>query len=119
MDLNLLDGLLNGVTTFLNTLSGWVRPYLNEIGLAMASTLLVVYGNEITGWLRGQIGSLGFVLKVTLFVIFCAVGFSFIMSFITPAIINLLAQLNNLLLGVVVITAFFAIGVVAKKRGMI
>ena len=110
---------LTFVTDFLSILAGWMKPYLNEIGLSMAATLLVIYGNNITAAFKKQIGSLQFFLKITLFVLFCAFGFAFITSFVTPLVINLLRDINEVWLPVVVIGGFYLIGLGAQKKGMI
>ena len=110
---------LTFVTDFLSTLSSWMKPYLNEIGLSMAATLLVIYGNNITAAFKKQIGGMQFFLKVTLFVLFCAFGFAFITSFVTPFLMNLLRDINDVWLPVVIISAFYLLGLGAQKKGMI
>lgn len=107
------------VTDFLNIIAGWMKPYLGEIGLSMAATLLVIYGDDITNLVKRQIGSLQFFLKITLFVLFCAFGFALITSFITPFLVNLLRDINDAWLPIVIIGGFYLIGLGAQKKGMI
>lgn len=110
---------LSFISDALGTVAGWMSPYLSEIGLSMAATLLVIYGDKITQAVRSQIGSLQFFLKLTLFVLFCAFGFAFITSFVTPFFVNLLEDMPQEWLPVVVIGGFYLIGLGAQKKGMI
>jgi len=102
-----------------STVSGWMRPYLSVIGLSMAATLLVIFGEDITGFLKKQIGSLKFFLKLTLFILFCAFGFAFLMSFVTPLIVRQLASVPNLWLAPIIILIFYGIGLLAQKKKML
>ena len=110
---------LTFITDFLSTLSGWMRPYLNEIGLSMMAMWLVVYGHNMTTAFQRQIGSLKFFLKITLFVVFCAFGFAFITSFATPFLTNVLRGVNDIWLPIIIIGAFYLIGFGAQKKGLI
>lgn len=102
-----------------STVSGWMRPYLSEIGLSMAATLLVIFGEDITDFLKKQIGSLKFFLKLTLFILFCAFGFAFLTSFVTPLIVQQLASVPNLWLAPMIIVIFYGIGMLAQKKKML
>lgn len=112
----MINELVSGVLT---GFSGLVRPYLSELGLAMMATLLVIYGNDIMNMLKQQIGGLNFVLKLTLFIVFCAVGFGLLTSLVTPWLISLLAEIDDLWLGLAVLAVFYFIGFLAKKRGVL
>lgn len=107
------------VTDLLSTVAGWMKPYLSEIGLSMAATLLVIYGDNIMSAFKKQIGAMQFFLKITLFVLFCAFGFAFITSFVTPVVVNALREINDVWLPVAVIGGFYLIGLGAQKKGMI
>ncbi|AEG30856.1 DUF3392 domain-containing protein [Thiomicrospira cyclica] len=99
--------------------SGFLRPYLSELGLAMMATLLVIYGKDILNVLKQQIGGLNILLKLTLFIVFCAVGFGLLTSLLTPWLISLLAGVDDLWLGLAVLVVFYFIGFLAKKRGVL
>ncbi|MDX1796740.1 MAG: DUF3392 domain-containing protein [Hydrogenovibrio sp.] len=114
-----MDPVLEFAIKMLETLSGWVRPYLSEIGLSMAATLLVIFGDDMISFVKSQIGSLGYFLRLTLFVLFCAIGFAFITSFLTPVVIGWFAHISNLWLGVSVIASYYLIGFLAQRKGMI
>lgn len=110
---------LHFLTDFLTLLSSWMRPYLNEIGLSMVATLLIIYGDNIVAGFKKQLGSLQFFLKITLFVLFCAFGFAFITSVVTPFLTNLLRDISDTWLPVTVIGIFYLIGLGAQKKKMI
>lgn len=110
---------LTFVTDDLSVVAGWMKPYLNQIGLSMAATLLVIYGDNITKMVKTQIGSLQMFLKITLFVVFCAFGFALITSFITPLLVGLLRDIHDAWLPVIVVGGFYLLGLGAQKKGMI
>lgn len=109
----------NFLTDFLVLLSGWVRPYMGEIGFAMMATLLVIYGDDLTSMLKKQIGGLHFFLRLTVFILFCAFGFALLANYLTPMLIDLLASTGDVWLGVAVIGLFYIIGLLAQRRGAI
>lgn len=110
-----MEYVIDAVTT----VSGWMRPYLSEIGLSMAATLLVIFGDDIVNFLKKQIGSLKFFLKLTLFILFCAFGFAFLTSFVTPLLVRQLASVPNLWLAPMIILIFYGIGLLAQKKNML
>jgi hypothetical protein len=79
----------------------------------------VIFGNDITDFIRKQIGSLKFLLKLTLFVLFCAFGFAFLTSFVTPLLVGFMAKTSDLWLAPLVIVLFYGIGLLAQKKHML
>jgi hypothetical protein len=107
----------NFLTDILITTSGWVQPYLGEIGFAMMATLLVIYGNDITDVLKKQIGGLQFFVRLTVFILFCAFGFALIANYLTPLLIDVLAS-TGMWLGVATVAVFYVIGILAQRKGV-
>lgn len=107
------------VVDVLVLLSGYIRPYLHEIGLSMTATLLVIFGNDITAFVRSQIGSLKYFMRLTLFILFCAVGFALLTSFVTPFVISMLAKVDDLWLFIAVLATYYFIGFLAQRKGLI
>lgn len=110
---------MDALVTYLTALSQGIRPYLPEIGLSMTATLLVIYGNDLTQFVKKQIGSLKFFMRVTLFIIFCAFGFALLTSYLTPLIMGWLAQVEDLWLFLAVLAAYYGLGYLAHRKGMI
>jgi len=100
-------------------IADWLQGYLYEIGLAMVSTLLVIYGSDILGFIKKQIGGVQPFLRLTLFIIFCAFGFAFLTSFLTPLITGLLYQIETIWLPLIILVTFYIIGLLARKKGFI
>lgn len=109
-------GFLNDI---LLQVSSWMKGYLNEIVLSIVATLLVIYGNAIMDFVKQQIGSLKLFLRISLFVAFCAFGFSFITSVASPFISNWMAQANPALLPFIVLLAYYLLGYLAQRKGML
>lgn len=107
------------LTDFLATASGWVRPYLNQIGLALMATLLVIYGESITAVLKKQIGGLQFFLRITVFVLFCAFGFALMVNYLTPLLVDLLNSAGEVWLAPAVVGSFYLVGFLAQRKGVI
>jgi len=97
----------------------WIREYIQMIGLSFVATFITVFGNDITKLIKTQIGSLNFFLKISLFIIFCAFGFAFLISFLTPLLTKQLASLNDLWINISVLIMFYFLGFMAQKKGMI
>ncbi len=114
-----MDPVINFFLSLLENSSELIRPYLSEVGLSLVATLLVIYGNTITTQIKRQIGSLAYLLRLTLFVLFCALGFAFITSFLTPLAISWLAEASDTWLAVIVLVAYYAVGVLAQRKGLI
>lgn len=98
-------------------LTDWVRPHLFEIAFAMIATLLIIYGDNLTSFLKGQTESLNFFVRLTVFVAFCAFGFTLISNYLTPLLRDLLLETDKWL-GLVVIGTFYAIGLLANRKGV-
>ncbi len=110
---------LSFITDLINSLSGLMKTYLNEIVLSMVATLLVIYGNDILAFVKKQIGSLKLFLRITLFILFCAFGLAFLTSFLTPLISQTVGQVDAIWLPVVVIATYYILGILAQRKGMI
>lgn len=119
MDWSFLNDILLFIEDVLISISVWMRPYLSHIGIAIAATLLAIFGNEIIAQLKKQIGALSLFLRITLFIVFCAFGFAFIMSFLTPLFVNFLASISDTWLALVVVGLFYSVGFIAQRKGMI
>ena len=114
-----MDSVFDFLLSLLTDSSDFIRPYLSEIGLSLVATLLVIYGNSITTLLKRQIGSLAYFLRLSLFVLFCALGFAFLTSFLTPRIIDWLSGASDEWLIVIVLAAYYGVGVLAQRKGLI
>lgn len=110
---------LSFLTDFIITIGQWLKTYLHEIGLAMVSTLLVIYGNQILALIKKQIGGVQPFLRITLFIVFCAFGFAFLTAFLTPLIIGSLLEVDVIWLPLIVIVSFYIIGFLAQRKGYI
>ncbi len=110
---------LSFIVDLINSLSGLMKTYLNEIVLSMVATLLVIYGNDILLFVKKQIGSLKLFLRITLFVAFCAFGFAFLTSFLTPLISQTVGRVDALWLPIVVIVSYYLLGIAAQRKGLI
>ena len=110
---------LSFIVDLINSLSSLMKTHLNEIVLSMVATLLVIYGNDILLFIKKQIGSLKLFLRITLFVIFCAFGFAFLTSFLTPLISQTVSQVDAMWLPLVVIVTYYILGIAAQRKGLI
>jgi hypothetical protein len=111
--------ILSWLNDILLHISSWMKGYLNQIVLSMVATFLVIYGNNILLFVKQQIGSLKLFLRITLFVAFCAFGFSFITSIAAPFVSSWLAQANAALLPFIIVFAYYLLGYLAQRKGML
>jgi hypothetical protein len=110
---------LSFIVDLINSLSSWMKTYLNQIILSMVATLLVIYGNDIMLFFKKQIGSLKLFLRISLFVAFCAFGFTFLTSFLTPLISQTVGRVDSIWLPLVVIASYYLLGLAAQRKGLI
>ncbi len=104
---------------FITPIATWLQGYLYEIGLAMSSTLLIIYGSDILGFIKKQIGGVQPFLRLTLFIIICAFGFAFLTSFLIPLIFGLLHKIDIIWLPLIIVVSFYIIGFLARRKGFI
>lgn len=103
------------MTSLFLTISSWMRPYLYQIALALVITLTVIYSTSINRSIRKQIRGLHFLLRTLIFVSVCTFGYSAVIIFATPQISKMLASLDKVLLGPVIIGIFVLLGVLGQR----
>lgn len=104
-------------TSALTTLTGWIEPYLWTAATAWIATALVVFGNDLNAAFGRLVHTWPFIVRVTAFTVFCAVLLGLILEFLTPALVSLFQAPGRVWTGLAVVGAFFALGLIAEKRG--
>ncbi len=104
------------ITGLIGSFSAWLRPHLGMVGLALIATLLVIYGHDLNRAFQELVKRLHFLLRVALFVLICAFGYGAVINYLAPLLARLLASLNDLWLGPLVLGAFLLVGVLAERR---
>lgn len=99
--------------------SQWLYPWLWEISLAIMATLLVIYGDTINRMVKRQITSLHFIFRTLIFILLCAFGYGALLIFVTPYVSKLLASVNMIYLGPLVLGIFIGLGIIAEKKNRI
>ncbi len=102
--------------TFLNYLSGWIRPYYSEIALTILATVLVVYGDVLNKQIKRILRPYHFILRTLAFVLICAFGYGLLIVFLSPLVEKLLLMLPAMYRGICVVTCFLILGYLAEKR---
>jgi len=103
-------------TDLLITTSGWLRPHIAGISLAIVATLLVIYGSTINRIVKVHIQGMHFFIRTAAFVALCAFGYGLISIFLTPYVNKMLASISNLYLGSIVVLIFILLGFLAERQ---
>lgn len=104
------------ITDAIRTVSGWMAPHLDQIGVAVMATLLVIYGAEVNTAVKKKVASWPFALRLAVFVALCAAGYGTIMILAAPLVADIFRQLDHIYLAPVVIFVFLLIGLAAERR---
>ncbi len=102
--------------TLLFTLTGWVRPHINPIAVTLIATLLVIFGNDLNRAVQELVRKLHFVLRVAIFMAVCAFGYGALVNFVAPLIAQGLRLGGEMWTGLLVVFAFFIVGLLAERR---
>ena len=100
----------------METISGWMRPYLAQIAMAIVATLLVVYGSEVNRFVKKRVQRYPFLLRLLIFVLLCMVGYGLLLVAGSMGLAWLLSQVKNQALCIVVVLLFLVIGFLAERK---
>ncbi|MBU2917518.1 DUF3392 domain-containing protein [Psychrosphaera sp. F3M07] len=107
------------VYDLLTQIGGMLRPYNNDIALALVASLLVITGGDINRYLKRQISSANFVVRTTIFIFVCTFGYGALTVLLTNILKTQLAALSSMYLAITVIGCFIALGVYAERKRQI
>lgn len=93
-----------------------VRPYINEIAMAIIATLLVLFGNDINSAIRALVKRYHFVIRTLAFVLICAFGYGLLTVWITPLFAGVLLKLSFQWLLPTIVLVFIGLGMFAQKQ---
>lgn len=93
-----------------------VRPYINEIAMAIIATLLVLFGNDINSAIRALVKRYHFVIRTLAFVLICAFGYGLLTVWITPLFAGVLLKLSFKWLLPTIVLVFIGLGMFAQKQ---
>ena len=94
----------------------WLRLHLYTISLAWVASILMIYGNALFKVIGDLIKQWHFLLRVLVFVLFCTFGYGWLTFRIADFLESLLASQSDLLLLVISLLGFIAIGLLAEKK---
>lgn len=93
-----------------------LQQYHQQIGLAMASTLLVIYGNDINRFFRRHIRTWTFTCRLIFFVCLCAFGYGIAVIYSSRVLSKFLSSLNQWEFLGVTVGFFLLLGILAEKK---
>lgn len=96
-----------------------IRPYTADIALALVASLLVITGGDINRYIKRQISSANFFFRTVIFILVCTFGYGVLTVVLTNIVKTQLASLSASYLAIVVIAAFFALGIYAERKRQI
>lgn len=92
------------------------RPYLTEISFSFVATLLVLYGDRINGEIKKITSDYHYVIRVTIFILISGFGYGWATVYFTGFLKKILQYKTGDYLGIIVITVFLVLGIMADKK---
>jgi len=114
-----MNAVLSAATNLLVMLSEEMRPHLSKIAVAIALTMLAIWGNDINRRVKRLVNNWPFIVRVLVFVLLVAFGYGAASLAISHFLGNFLMLLDSRFLGIFVISIFVLIGVLAEHKGHI
>ncbi|MFK4753030.1 MULTISPECIES: DUF3392 family protein [Oceanospirillaceae] len=97
------------------SLSGWLRPYNDEIALAIIATLLVVFGDSINRTVRKLVRQYWVGFRVLIFVALCTFGYGTLTVWLVPLLARVLIGLSAPVYVASVVGSFLVLGILAER----
>lgn len=99
--------------------SKFMRPYINEISLALIASILTIYGNHLFFIVKKTVSKFHFTLRTLVFVLMCSAGLPAITLYSHRTIKYFLFQMDNLWLFPSTLALFILLGVLAEKHNLL
>jgi hypothetical protein len=96
-----------------------LRPYLAQIAVTLAVTVLAVFGNDINSAVKRSVAKHPFPIRVGVFALLVAFGYGAATLLLSSLLARLLVIVDNRYLAVVLLTCFVLVGVLAELKGNI
>lgn len=97
------------------SLSGWLRPYNDEIALAIIATLLAVFGDSINRTVRKLVRQYWVGFRVLIFVALCTFGYGTLTVWLVPLLARVLIGLSAPVYVASVVGSFLVLGILAER----
>jgi hypothetical protein len=110
---------MNPIIELIEHLSHWIRPYLWHLCMALAATLLAIYGGKINKWVRSMITGYHFLVRLSIFVLVCVFGYGMLTLLLTRVIAAMLVQASLTWLFPIVLLTFIFVGYLAERQRQI
>jgi len=99
--------------------ANWIRPYVDQVALAVVASVLVIYGKAVNDLVRQTFKNWPFAVRVLVFMIVCAFGYGALTVLATRFLQRFLAGLGNAQLAIVIAGFYFLVGMLAQKKRQI
>jgi hypothetical protein len=96
--------------------SNWIRPYVDEVALAVVASILVIYGKAINDLVKQAFKKWPFAVRVLVFMVVCAFGYGALTVLATRFLQRFLSGLGSAQLTIVIGGFYFLVGMLAQKK---
>ncbi|MDO6705986.1 DUF3392 domain-containing protein [Photobacterium sp. 1_MG-2023] len=94
----------------------FMRPWIDDIAMAMVACLLVVFGSDINMILRRYLSGTNFLIRTSAFIFVNAFGYGLLIVAVAPWLAKQMTALSNLWLFVAVLGTFIFLGSWAQRN---
>ena len=93
-----------------------LRPYLQDISLALVATLLVIFGDHVNGMLKRAVANWFFLARIGAFVLMCTFGYGSLTLWGQPMVYWLLTHISSVYLPSFILACFCFLGFLAERK---
>lgn len=96
-------------------LAGHIRPYTDEISLALVATSLIIFGAAINTSVRNVVKGWNVIARVIIFILLCSIGYGLLTNVLSDLLRSYLRGLSAEMFLLQVSVAFILVGVLAER----
>lgn len=107
---------MGNASQVVESLSGWMKPHLHHVAVAMVATFMALYGGKIGRWVKNSVKKHNFFLRFGAFVLLCAFGFGALSALATALVERGLTSMDRQWLSPLVVGVFLTLALLAEEE---
>jgi len=110
---------MDALLSFLTLGADKLRPYLDQVSLAIVATILAIYGDFFNKKIKHLIKNKPFFVRYSSFILICTFGYGLLTLYFANFLTYFLRQVPGQYLLISVVACFAALGILADQKNQI